>query len=517
MGNLFVGIDIGCGGAKSCIVDDEGKQLAYEFKEHAIVASNSGWSETDPDEYANNIYAMLRKMTGSGQVDGASIRCVSISSAVPAMVMIDSDGKVINKAYNYLDTRAHDVVETLKGSLNPEAVFGLSAFNLEEQCIATSLLWEKANRPEDYRHIYKVLSPDGYITYRLTGKPVVNYSIAPFWGMVFDIVNRRFDMDMCGAIGLDPELLPELSPCEQVVGEVTGWASEMTGIPAGVPVIAGTCDAYAGWLAGGAAKAGDAQINLGTAAVLGVLLGDRPQFLQNYWNGIYPVDSKRNYVLFGTTTTGGYVMRHLRDNFSRYERFVEQSGGYDAYDLMNIDAARTPPGSNGLITLPHFVGARLPVYNRDARGVVFGWRMHHTKGHLIRSMMEGVAFSTRRQLEIIESNGTVVNGPIVMNEGGAKSYLWRRIYTDILGKPTAMLENRWGAPYGNALLAGVSTGYLPDFSVARNWARYVDYMEPDPKAGAVYGELYELFLSIYSHLLRDYQKLAELQSRHQWK
>jgi len=132
-------------------------------------------------------------------------------------------------------------------------------------------------------------------------------------------------------------------------------------------------------------------------------------------------------------------------------------------------------------------------------------------------MMEGVAFSTRRQLEIIESNGTVVNGPIVMNEGGAKSYLWRRIYTDILGKPTAMLENRWGAPYGNALLAGVSTGYLPDFSVARNWARYVDYMEPDPKAGAVYGELYELFLSIYSHLLRDYQKLAELQSRHQWK
>lgn len=517
MGNFFVGIDIGCGSSKACIVDDQGKVIGYGFHEHLITSSKSTWSETDPDEYWTNIYTIIKNIIHSKNVDVSCIRAVSVSAAVPAMVMVDRNGNVINKAYNFLDTRSVGIVKEIKQKVDKQESFALSAYNIDEQSITTNLLWEKQNRPKDYARIYKILSPDAYVTFRLTGKMIVNYSIAAFYGIIFDIKNHRFDLTMCERIGVDPNLLPDLYPCEEIVGSVTEKASALTGIPKGVPVVAGTCDAYAGWLAGGATEKGDTRINLGTAAVLGVVLGKDPQFLEHVWNSIYPVNSRENYVLLCSTATGGYVMRYLRNNFSKYEMFVEKTSGYDAYDLMNLDAERIKPGCGGLITLPDFVGARTPEYNRDARGVVFGWRTNHTKGHLIRSMMEGVAFSTYRQLRTLEDKDIQINGPIIMNEGGGlKSRLWRRIYTDILGQPTAMLKNRTGAPYGNAILAGVSTGYLPDFSIAKQWAEYVNYMEPDEKVQHIYLDIYNLYNSIYEHLKEDYKQHAQLHNKYNW-
>ncbi|WP_066685775.1 FGGY-family carbohydrate kinase [Christensenella intestinihominis] len=515
MSNYFVGIDIGCGGAKACIIDDEGTTIGYGFSEHKITVSHSStWSETDPDEYWRNIYHIIRKIIAENHLDTTKIRGVSVSSAVPAIVMVDRDGKVINKAYNFLDNRAKEVVRELKEEVGEEACFALSGYNIDEQSICTSLLWERKNRPDDYKRIYKVLSPDGYVTYKLSGKMCANYSVGTFFGTIFDIRNKKFDMEMCERVGINPDHLPELYPCEQVIGEVTQEAARLTGLKEGTPVIAGTVDAFAGWLAGGATEPGETQINLGTAAVLGVILG-APTFLKNIWNCIYPVHSEDNYVIFSTTTTGGYVMRHLRNNFSTYERFVEKNGGYDAYDLLNLDAEHIRPGADGLITLPYFMGARTPEFNVNACGSVFGWGMNTTKGHLVRSMMEGVAFSAFRQYRAICAQGITTKGAIVMNEGGAKSRLWRRIFTDVFGHPTVMLKNRTGAPYGNAILAGVSTGYLPDYSVAKQWAEYVDHMDPDPKTHEMYMDYFQLFCSVYEHLLGDYEAYAALMKRYE--
>lgn len=513
MGNYFVGIDIGCGGAKACVIDDQGLLVGYGFREHKITVSRGTWSETDPDEYWENISHILTTILREKHLDSSQIRGVSVSSAVPAIVMIDREGRVINRAYNFLDTRAADQVEILKEKIGAGRCFAVSGFNIEEQSTVTSMLWEMKNRPEDYSRVYKVLTPDGYVTYRLTGKAVVNSSAGNFYGTIFNIYEKRFEEGICRELGIDAGLLPEVHPCEEVIGEVTKEAADITGLRPGTPVIAGTVDAFAGWLAGGATKPGATQLNLGTAAVLGVVTG-KPQFVENLWNCVYPVHSRENYVVFGSTTTGGYVMRHLRDNFSNYERFVESSGGYDAYDLLNLDAESTRPGADLLITLPYFMGARTPEFNREAKGVVFGWSMNHRKGHLIRSMMEGVAFSSYCQYRAMEEQGIQMKGPLVMNEGGAKSRLWRRIFTDVFNRPTVLLKNRTGAPYGDAILAGVSTGYLSDFSVAGEWAEYVEEMEPDPKTHKLYMDLFEIYESVYRHLQEDYSALSELYKRY---
>lgn len=512
MGSYFVGIDIGCGGAKACIINEEGAVIGYGFKEHKITVSNGTWSETDPDEYWENISNILASIIRSNHLDVHLIRAVSVSAAVPAIVMIDRYGRVLNKAYNFLDTRASLAAVQLKEMVGERQCFDISGFNIEEQSTAASLLWEKENRQEDYKKIDKVLTPDAYVTFRLTGKTIVNYSAGNFYGPIFDIYKKKFDETMCGKLGIDMDILPSVHPCEEIIGEVTGEAAEKTGLLAGTPVIAGTVDAFAGWLAGGATEAGEVQLNLGTAAVLGVVTG-KPNFVEKLWNCVYPVDSANNYVIFGSTTTGGYVMRNLRDHFSAYEKFVEANSEYDAYDLLNLDAGKTKPGADLLITLPHFMGARTPEFNRDARGVVFGWNMNHKKGHLIRSMMEGVAMSAYCQYQTMQDHGIMMKGPIVMNEGGAKSRLWRQIFTDVFDRPTVLLKNRTGAPYGDAILAGVSSGWLPDYGAAKEWAEYVDEIEPNAKTHKLYMEIYEIYQSVYGHLQEDYERLAELRMK----
>ena len=486
--NYFIGIDIGCGGAKACLVNDEGVVVDRGFAEHEIFHSNGTWHESDPEKIFNNICEILRRIASENKIDPAQIRGVSSSSSVPALVMIDRAGNVVNRSYNFMDKRADDMYKTVFEHATPEECFRKCAWS-GDTCINTFILWEKLNRPNDYTRVWKMLSPDGFVTYRLTGRPVVNYSIAALYGVGFDIRRRAFDEEMCSRIGIDMEKLPEAMPCEEVVGTITEEASRRTGIPVGVPVVAGTCDAYAGWLGGGAIEAGDAQINLGTAAVLGVVGQEGAPFLKNTWTGIYPVHSRTSSVYLSSSTTGAYTMRFLRNQFSRYERFVESTSGYDAYDLLNLDAESTPPGADGLVTLPYLLGSgpHVKPMNPRATGTVWGMDVSHTKGHLIRSMMEGVAMNTMRQLTSLEEQGCPIQGPIIMNEGGAKSRLWRKIYTDVLGRPTAMLQNRTGAPYGNAILAGVSTGYLKDFSVAKEWAQYIDYREPDMKLHEIHG------------------------------
>ena len=513
MSNFLAGIDIGCGGAKACIIDDEGKVIGYGFREHTITVSNGNWSETSPDEYWGNICSIFQEIISKSGIDVSCVRGVSVSSAVPAVVMVDGDGRVINKAYNFLDTRAASAIESLREIVGPKRCFDVSGFDIEEQSIIADLMWEKKHRPKDYARIHKALTPDGYVTYRLTGRMLCNYSGATFYGAPFDIRRKRFDSMMLSELGIDEGILPEVIPCEEIIGEITPEASRLTGLKAGTPVIAGTVDAFAGWLGGGATEPGETQLNLGTAAVLGVIL-EKPNFIEHIWNCIYPVDSRNNYVIFGSTTTGGYMMRYLRDNFSRYEKYVEKTGNYDAYDLLNLEAEKVKPGADGLIALPHLMGARTPECNPRARGVLFGLDMNHTKGHMVRAMMEGVAYSSYKQYSAMLANGIVTKGPIVMNEGGAKSRLWRRIFTDVFGHPTVLLERRTGAPYGNAILAGVCTGVLPGFHVAKQWADYTDYMEPNPKVHAQYMDYFELYNSIYDHVQGDYDMLKKLKEKY---
>ncbi len=516
MTDYLLGADYGTGGAKVALIDGDGEQVGYAYEEYPIYTDHPGWSEHDAPRYWDAFCRMTRKVLAETGVDPAEIRGVAASSALPSVVLVDCDGEPLPRAYNLMDRRATAEVAWVSEHIGAERIFEITANRLEDHPVLMNVLWERNNHPERYRTIAKVLTIDGFINFKLTGAATTHYSAGPFYG-VYDILERRFDTALLEAMGVDPALMPDLCRCEDIIGEVTSAAAAECGLAAGTPVAGGQVDCNAGWLQGGAIEPGDIQMNLGTAGNFGIIHRSRDFLFSESGaasiNFPYTVDSETTYITVPTTTTGGGTLRYLRDQFSALEVEREKAGGPDVYDELNAQAAAVPLGADSLLFLPYLMGERTPIWDVNARGVLFGLSLNHTKGHVVRAAMEGVAFALYHSFETLSAAGLRVNYPLVLNEGGAKSTLWRRIITDVFDVGTVLLERRTGAPYGDAILAGVATGIFKDFSVARGWATTIDPMEPDPAAHADYMERFALFKQVYQDLRGDFVELARIRSQ----
>ena len=431
---------------------------------------------------------------------------------MPCMVMIDKEGNPIQLAYNLMDRRAIKEVEWLKNNIGEDKIFEITGNRLEDHPSIVNLMWERNNRPGSFEKIYKALTIDGFIRFKLTGKATINYSNASFQGG-YNIREHKFDEGLLEEIGIDIKIFPEIFACEDIIGEVTEKASRETGLAEGIPVPAGQADACAGWVGAGAIEEGDIQMNLSTCGVIGVIHKDT-NFLKSMIAIAYTVESKNNFVTISCTTTGGQLIRYVRDNFSHLELAMENLvDQIDAYDVLNMEAEKIKLGSEGLVVLPYLMGERTPLWDAHARGVIFGLSLNHTKGHIVRAMMESVGYALYDSFCLVKEKRKKINYPIVLNEGGAKSKLWRRIITDVFNIPTVLVKSRIGAPFGDAILGGVSTGIFKDYTIAKEKAEYIDLMEPVKENHERYMEYFEIYKNLYEHLKQDFKDLAKVRNR----
>ena len=431
---------------------------------------------------------------------------------MPCMVMIDKAGGPIQLAYNLMDRRAVKEVEWLKDNIGEDKIFEITGNRLEDHPSIVNLMWEKNNRPESFKQIYKALTIDGFIRFKLTGKATINYSNASFHGG-YNIREHKFDEGLLEEIGIDIKIFPEIFACEDIIGEVTEKAARETGLVAGIPVPAGQADACAGWVGAGAIEEGDIQMNLSTCGVIGVIHKDT-NFLKSMIAIAYTVESRNNFVTISCTTTGGQLIRYVRDNFSHLELAMENLvDQIDAYDVLNMEAEKIKLGSEGLVVLPYLMGERTPLWDAHARGVIFGLSLNHTKGHIVRAMMESVGYALYDSFCLVKEKREKINYPIVLNEGGAKSKLWRRIITDVFNIPTVLVKSRIGAPFGDAILGGVSTGIFKDYTIAKEKAEYIDLMEPIKENHERYMEYFKIYKNLYKHLKQDFRDLAKVRNR----
>lgn len=517
MSNYLLGIDYGTGGAKAAIIDQEGRVLGSAFREYPFYHDHPGWSEHDALGYWTRACDMIQECLAESKVNPTEIKGIAVSSALPSMVMVDKNGAPIHRAYNLMDRRATREVEWLKQNVGEDRIQGITANRIEDHPSLVNLLWEKSNRPDSFARIDKALTIDGFVTMKLTGKRVVCYGDAPFYGVAYNLAEEHFDLDMMDDIDISPSILPELHRSVEIIGEVTPEAAKETGLAAGTPVTAGQVDFNASCIAAGAIEEGDIMSNLGTVGNFGVIYKDigfaYSDIGLSMINLPFTIDSANTYMTIPTTTTGGQSIRYLRDQFSQYEVEVERVLGVSSYDLLNMEAAKVPLGSDGLVILPYLMGERTPIWDTTARGVIFGLSLNHGKGHLVRAMMEAVAYALYDSYRLIEQSGLKLNKPIILNEGGAVSTMWRQIITDVFNAPTVLVKRRTGAPFGDAILAGVATGIFDDFSVAKQWAEYIDRMDPIPGHHEQYMEYFDLYKSIYKNVKGDFQTLARLRGQ----
>ncbi len=519
MADFLLGLDYGTGGAKTCIIDVEGNVLGFAFKEYPFYYDHPGWSEHDPDYYWTVACEMIQECLAESSVEPADIRGITVSSALPSMVMVDSNHQPINRAYNLMDRRAQAEVEWLKESVGEERILQLTGNRIEDHPSLVNLMWEKNNRPESFDRIWKALSIDGFVTLKLTGEAVANVGAGSFYGVAYDLLGEKFDAQIMEEIGISEDLFPTFGRCEQIAGGVTTKAAAETGLAEGTPVTYGQVDFNASCIAAGITEPGDIMSNLGTVGNFGVIHKSKefnfsPVGLSMI-NLAFTIDSAETYITIPSTTTGGQSIRYLRDNFSQLEIETERSLGVSSYDLLNLQAEKVPPGSEGLLILPYLMGERTPIWDTYARGVIFGLSLNHTKGHLVRSMMEAVAYALYDSYQLIITSGLEINYPLVMNEGGAVSELWRQIITDVFNVPTVLVKRRTGAPYGDAIVAGVATGIFPDYSVAKEWAEYVAPMEPIPGNHEVYMDYFGVYKQLYESVKDDYRALAAVRDKWQ--
>ena len=509
----LIGVDFGTGGGKIVLIDKDAEVRGYAFQEYPIYTDHPGWSEHDPNDYWLLACALIPKVLDQAGITGEQVKSIAISSAMPSLVLVDEVGEPVTRAYNLMDRRATDEVNQLRELIGDERIFEITKNRLDDHPMIVNMLWEKHNRPELFSRVHKALSIDGYITARLTGKFTAHYSGAAFYGVAYDLLNRRFDRDILEQIGLSESLFPKLYRCEDIVGEVTDEAAAATSLATGTAVCAGQVDCNAGWSGAGAIEVGDIQMNLGTCGNFGII-HDKPIFHDSMIAFTYTTDSEHTFITVPTTTTGGHLIRYLRDTYFIKEKEEQAALGRDVYDLINEEAERVPAGSEGLLILPYMMGERTPIWDVYARGVVFGLSLHHTRGHLVRAMMESVAYALYDSFSMIQNTGIDIHSPIVLNEGGAKSSLWRRIITDVFNRPTVMVENRVGAPYGDGLLAGTAIGMFKDFSIAKEKASYIYPMEPDQKKHELYMDYFALYKQLYCDVRDNFRTLAELNKRY---
>lgn len=492
----LLGIDIGTSACKTALFAKDGKVKASSSRDYPVYYPKPGWAEQNPDEWWEAVCDSIKKVLASGGVRPAQVAGIGIDGQSWAAIAVDKDGEVLTNTPIWMDTRAQSVCDRVNREIGADEIFGLCGNMLRPSYTTAKILWYKEHLPGVYERTHKILQSNSFIAYRLTGK--ISQDISQGYGLhCFNMRTGQWDEKMCKAMGIPVGFLPKIVPCHQIIGTVTKEAAKQTGLAEGTPVAAGGLDAACGTLGAGVVHAGETQEQGGQAGGMSICTEEYasdPRLIL----GFHVVPGR--WLLQGGTTGGGGVMRWLEREFGDYERSVSAQKGKTALEQYNEEAGQVPPGSDGLVFLPYMSGERSPIWDANAKGVFFGLDFGKTKGHMIRSCMEGVAYALKHNLDIAESAGAPVRELLAVG-GSANSSLWMQIKSDITGKPLAVPFSDTATTLGAALLAGVGVGMYGSFEdAAAQTVQITRRYEPCAENMQIYQKNYDTYISLYEDL-----------------
>ena len=510
MGYL-IGTDVGTLGAKSTIIDVDGKILASAFEEYDVITPKPGWAEQRPEVWFNTACNTIRTVIENSKAEPREITGVCISGLYGGSG-IPCDKRMISlrPCIIWADRRATEECRVVRENIGEKEVFEVTGNVIDPFYGYTKMLWIKHKEPQVWERIHQLVTPNAYCVYRLTDIVSIDYSSAGCYGGIFDIHKRGWSEKMMQELGIPRSFFPEkISMAKDVVGEVTSEGSKLSGLRKGTQVSAGGIDAPVSALSVGAFEDGDLTAMLGTSMCNGII-SDKLRLSPKLINYPYVVRDKELLYSFSGLVTAGYCIRWFRDQLGKPETSLATKTGQSAYKILDNEAEKIPVGSDGLILLPHMMaGERAPYWDDYVRGSLIGLTVYHTKAHVFRAFLEGIAYAFRYSIEVAIEAGMPIRRSILVN-GGAKSKLWRSILTDVSGLSMAYIEQAPGAPLGDALLAAVGTGVLKDHKVIENWLKVTEITEPNPQNKDIYNKYYNLFRKVYKANIKVYEDLKKL-------
>lgn len=503
---LLLGLDIGTTGCKAALYESTGNCVGAGYRKHAMSTPQPSWVEEDPDEWWEKSAQAIREAISVAGANASDIRGVSVSGS-NALIAMGSDGEVLCPAIMQLDLRTAALAQAMRQTIDARIVFELAGNRIAPSMFSgLSMCWLRENLPEVYQNTWKFLSPTGFLTYRLCGKAVMDYTRASTT-LLFDIRRKRWARRLIDLFHLDENKLPDLTASDAVVGHVHEQAAKLTGLQVGTPVAGGCQDSVAAAVGCGCNQAGKALLILGTVARICIPLSSA-SFNEALLNVSFLDEPP--YLSNGGTVSGGLSVRWALDTFTPHLKAEAKQRGVSAYALFDEWAARAPKGSDSLIYLPYLNGERAPIWDSNARGVFFGLTPRHDSRHFARATMEGVAYAVRQSVESINLREEDTRKAVLLSGGGANSLIWCQIFADVLGRPVAVTANSESETSGAAFIAGKAIGLFGSYQEAAAWSSITNTQYPDPAAASLYSKLFAVYEMLYPRLKDCYDSLASV-------
>src|SRR5438270_1406317 len=495
----YLGIDVGTGGTRALVMDSSGNVIASASSEHQDFASpKPGWAEQDPRDWWRACAVAVRQALQSAKLDAKEISCVGFSGQMHGAVLLDSSDEVVRPALIWCEQRSDPQSRELEQMFGRDTRIRLTCNPPLTNFTLTRSLWVRENEPQNWARVAHVMLPKDYVRFRLTGERAIDMADAS-GTLLLDVTNRRWSTEVLNKTGIKESLLPGLFESPQVCGKISAAGAEATGLKAGTPVVAGAGDQDAGAVGMGIARAGAVSATIGTSGVV-FASTDRPAMdpqgrLHTFCHAI-----PGRWHVMGVTQAAGLSLRWYRDHFGGASPGVQKKDGRDPYDVFAEEASTAPTASEGAFWVPYLMGERTPHLDPNARAALLGLSASHTRAHVVRAILEGVAFSLKDSFTIFDEMKIPVTS-IRLGGGGAPSPLWRQIQADIYGHEVEIVAAEEGAAYGAAILAGTGAGAWSSVEQACDAVvRVAKRIAPNQRDSATMRTAYGSFRKIYPAL-----------------
>ncbi len=478
-----LGVDVSTTGAKALLIDELGAVIDVQNTALTLQQPQPLWSEQNPDEWWQGAVTSIRAVTQ--RHPDKPIAAVGLTGQMHGLTLLDSEGQVLRPAILWNDQRTQAQCDEITTEVGFARLIQLTGNRALTGFTAPKILWVREHEPEVYRRIAHVLLPKDYLRYKLTGQTASELSDSAGTSLL-DVANRCWSQEVLDALDIPRAWLPQLYEGTEVTGAITDEAANLTGLPVGTPVVGGGGDQAAGAVGVGAVRPDVIGLSVGTS---GVVFAPLSQYA-------YEPEGRLHAFCHALPNAWHFmgVMLSAAGSLQWYHDTLTPEVSFDA---LLQEAAHAPAGCEGLRFLPYLTGERTPHPDPLARGGFIGLTARHTRAHLTRAVLEGVAFGLRDCFELIRAVGIPANAVARIGGGGARSLLWRQIIADVIGMPVASVNTTEGAAFGAALLAAVGVGLYPDAaSACAACITTTEVVEPSAEAAA-YEQPYREYVALY--------------------
>lgn len=499
MEEYILSVDLGTTALKIAIIDKSGELKSLSTQEYVLLTPKTSYVEEEPSVYWDSFKKGIQDIKAKFSFNPKSIKAVGISAQGETLFFLDENGAPLRNAIVWMDNRAQKEADMLRSKFTDEVCYKTTGQVSFDPCWpAAKILWIKNNEPEIFKKTKKYLLIEDYFIYRMTGKFVSEGSLlcsTTYW----NITTKKWWTEMLDYLQINEDNLPNIMEPGERVGTILPEVAKELGLSEDTIVCTGALDQAAGAIGVGNISEGIFSENIGAALAVCAPV-NKPTFDPNRTMPLHYFAIPDMYMMH-TFTTGGMTLRWFRDSFCKLEMGVSDLVKESSYHLLTKEASKVPPGSEGLIMLPHLSGSMAPDVNSKAKGVFFGFTLKHKKPHFIRAIMEAIGYVIQRNIDALYAMGIEVN-EIRSLGGGARSDLWNQIKSDITGRPLVTMKCEEAACLGAAILAGKAIGIFNSIEDACNqMAKVSKRYVPNDENLEVYSKNYKNFKKLFKDLL----------------